>query len=632
MIFKQCLLIEKERFLLFIPVILGIGILTGVFFPFSSVNKFIISLGVFVLISLVFYRTSKFLTFTLLIFLLGVYISQTGGILDFDFLPQKKFLEKEHEGINFEATVKFIEETHPTMKNMRRVVFKNIKFPSSSEDLSFIKTAKMTCSVNTSENIFPGDVVNVKGKLMPFKPPAIPGAFDQRQYNSLIKIDANGVVYYIKKINKRNNLDYFSYFRRILTKNIVLKIKGKAGGIASALLTGDKSSIPNPIREVFINSGTAHILAISGLHMSILASLTYFLFLKIFQYFSCIFYRIKPRLFASILTIPIMFLYLGLSGFSPSAIRAFIMTLFFMVSIILERGVLSLRSVAIAAFLILIFDPASLFLVSFQLSFCAVVALISFYERYQEQLNQFKLQYDSIFWKVAFYIFASFLTTIIASLATLPVSIATFNRLNCTGILGNLIAIPAMSFLIVPVGVFSLITIGFSELGIKALEFILNKLIDILSLVSMFPYSNITIKSPGLLTLYIIISGGIILCLCHSKIRHLGWLGIAFGIMFWGLEKKPNIIVPPQSNIVCFVENNNFYTTSVQKGRRSALAIQRNLGFEGKLIKKPFAEELPKEPENGLYIWTKHNCEKEIALRKHPYCPAYFQRIRRIDN
>lgn len=624
MTFKECLLTEKERFPLFIPVILGCGILIGVFFPFCSLFNLLITSGFFTLTSLAIYKKAKLSSILLFVFSLGLYVSQTGGILNTDFLSQKKFLEKEYDGIRFTSTVKFIEETHPIMKNMRRIILQNVKFPDNKE-LNFIKTAKMTCSVKSSENIFPGDFVEVKGKITPHKPPAIPGSFDQQQYNSLIKIDTNGIIYYIKKIKGNNNFDYFSYFRRILTKNIIEKLKGNAGGIAGALLTGDKSSIPNSVREVFIKSGTAHILAISGLHMSILASLVYLIFWKLFQYLSYLFQKINPKLLAAIFTIPIIFLYLGLSGFSPSAIRAFIMTLFFMISIILERGVLSLRSVSNAAFLILIFDSASLFLVSFQLSFCAVVSLISFYEVFQVKLTELRLKYNNILWKILFYIFASFLTTIIASIATGPISVATFNRLNFSGILGNLIAIPTMSFLIVPIGLLSLITASFSDFFIKIIELILNKMTEILSFIANLPYSNITIKSPSLIILYIITSGGIMLCLLQTKLRNLGWIGIILGIGLWSLEEKPDIIISPKSETICFVENNNFYTTSLQKGRRSSLSIQRNLGYDGKLIKKAFEKNIETNTKNGLFIWSQKRVIKELTKSNHPYCPAYFK-------
>ncbi len=150
---------------------------------------------------------------------------------------------------------------------------------------------------------------------------------------------------------------------------------------------------------------------------------------------------------------------------------------------------------------------------------------------------------------------------------------------------------------------------------------------EILAVISALPYSNIAIKSPSLTALYILILGGIILCLLRTKLRHFGWLGIIWGILFWAIEEKPDIIISPESDVVCFVENGNFYTTSIQKGKRNSLSIQRNLGFDGKLIKRNFEKDFGKY-ENGLFVWSKKGYAKEISQSHHPYCPAYFKMVK----
>ena len=623
--FKEALLIERERLLLFAPVVLGIGIIFGVFFPFLNWNSLFVFIALAIAISAIFYKKHKFLFGAIFIFSLGVYISQTGGIFETKLLSQKKFITQEYEGIDFTAVVSFIDETHPSMKNMRRIAFKEIKFNKHPE-LDFIKTAKMTCSVAMTDNIVPNDIVKVKGKISPFKPPAIPGSFDQIQYNSLVKLDTGGIVYYIKKLEDGDKMsDLFPYLRRVLTKKITDKIEQPAGGLASALLTGDKSPISPDVRDKFINSGTAHILAISGLHMSIVASIVFIFFMKFFQYMSCIFHKINSKRFAAVVTIPMTFLYLALSGFSPSATRAFIMTTVFLISVIFGRGSLSLRSVSFAAFFILLFDSGSLFLVSFQLSFCAVLALISFYESFQYEFSELKMKQTSVAGEIIFYILASFITTTIASLATFPISIATFNRISLSGLLGNIVAIPAISFIIMPLGILALLMSCLTDIFIIPLTQVLNKLTLILGFISEIPGSNLTIKSPSLIALYIMVFGGIILCLLKSKLRLIGAGGILIGFLLWIFESKPDVIFPPATDSVCFIENGKFYTKSLQKGRKAMLSIQRNLGFDGKLEKKDFPYEFEqKKYENGLFIWHKTNQFKELAKRAHPYCPAYF--------
>ena len=266
--FKNFLVSERERLPLFIPVILGMGIIFGVFFPFSDWKHVWIFNTITIFCTILLFKKSKLLSFAICIFGLGIYIVQTGGILKIDLLTQKKFITQEYDNIEFTAVVSSMDETHPIMKNMRRVTLEDTKI----ENLNFIKTIKMTCSARMSDEIFPGDIVKIRGKLMPFKLPAIPGVFDQLQYNTLVGIDASGIAYRIEKTGEANAFDIkLAKIRCGLTKNILRRMSGNdiAGGIAIALITGDKSAIPSEVRDKFINSGTAHILAISGLHMSI---------------------------------------------------------------------------------------------------------------------------------------------------------------------------------------------------------------------------------------------------------------------------------------------------------------------------------------------------------------------------
>lgn len=623
--FKDFLVSERERLPLFIPVILGMGIILGVFFPFSDWKHIWIFNTITIFCTILLFKKSKLLSFAICIFGLGIYIVQTGGILKIDLLTQKKFITQEYDNIEFTAVVSSMDETHPVMKNMRRITLKDTQI----ENLNFIKTIKMTCSARMSDEIFPGDIVKICGKLMPFKPPAIPGVFDQLQYNALVGIDASGIAYRIEKTGETSAFDIkLAKIRCGLTKNILRRMSGNgiAGGIAIALITGDKSAIPSAVRDKFINSGTAHILAISGLHMSIVASVIFCVLYKILQYLGCFWSEISAKRLSAIMTIPITFLYLALSGFSPSATRAFIMTTVFLISVIYGRGILSLRSVAVAACLILLFNPGSLFLVSFQLSFCAVVALISFYEAFQYKINNWKTKINNIFEKLGFYIFMTLITTFIASIATLPISIAVFNRLSLSGMLGNLVAIPIVSFLVIPVGLFALISAKFIDFPTEIFAYILNKLYAILSLIAEIPGSNLIVKSPQMLALYAIIIGGIIVCLLKNRARFAGLIPIGLGLVFWIFRDFPDIIFIPNTEVACFIKNTNFFTSSLRKGRRASLAIQRNLGFSGKLIKKEFHSQewkIATHP-NGLYIWSSSRKAKQLAERKHPYCPAYW--------
>jgi ComEC/Rec2-related protein len=630
---------ERERVPLFAPVVLGLGIVIGVFFPFISWKIVCYFIGISLVCCKILFKKSKICAVAFFLFATGIYVAQTGGILETNLLTHKKFIDKEHDRIIFLADVGFIDATHPTMKSMQRVVFKNIQIQGDhDQELNFINTAKMTCSSRIIDGISPNDRVKVIGKFTPYKMASIPFSFDQAQYNTLTKMDAAGIVFFIKSITKSDqiDMDVFPYLRRILTKKIVDKIKSPAGGLASALLTGDKSPILPEVRDKFINSGTAHILAISGLHMSLVASVLFAVFFRIALCACHLMNRINARKTAAFMTILFTFLYLAISGFSPSATRAFIMTTICLIGIIFDRGALSMRSVSIAAFLILLFDSGSLFLVSFQLSFCAVVALIAFYEQYNDLFLKWRRDHSSRIKLIGVFVVLSAITTIIASVATFPVSVATFNRFSFSGILGNLVAIPIVSFTIVPVGLMALAFGYFTDIFTNLLEIILNALTQCLGIISELPGSNLVIKSPDILTLYIMVIGGILLCLLRSRARHLGTGLIGISSIMWILEKKPDIVFPPQVASACYVEDGTFYVTSLKKGRNKLLSIQRNLGFSGDLKKKAlnFDGVEVREYKNGLFIWTQNGHileKKQLAERKHPYCPAYLERVSHLD-
>ena len=154
------------------------------------------------------------------------------------------------------------------------------------------------------------------------------------------------------------------------------------GNFAAAILIGETKAIPKDISENMRNSGVAHILSVSGLHLSLVAMIFFVssrALLNISNFFA---YNTNIKAISAIISIIGSFLYLQISGNNIAATRAFIMTSIFILAIIFGRSPYPLRSVMIAAFLILCFLPEYVFHPSFQLSFAAVLCLISGYEFY----------------------------------------------------------------------------------------------------------------------------------------------------------------------------------------------------------------------------------------------------------
>ncbi|MBR1944590.1 MAG: ComEC/Rec2 family competence protein [Alphaproteobacteria bacterium] len=622
---KNYLYIEKYRLPLFAPVILGIGILFGVYYPLNSLLYLYTIVFSIVVISIIF--KFNFISKILILFILGFYLSQTGGILKTDLLVNKQFIDREYKRVSFYADIDYIDENHPIMKNMQRISFKNIKIINKNKILNNIKSAKMTCSLKATKDIMPNDKVKVFANFTLLKNGMVPFAFNQKQYYTINNWDAAGIAFKIQKINSSNNINIFPYLRRTLTSNIINKLGPINGGIASALITGDKSSIPSNIRNIFVKSGTAHILAVSGLHMTLVSSILYMFFFKLMLYLECFLLFINPRKIAASITIVLTFCYLAISGFSPSANRAFIMTTICLISISLGRGLLSMRNISFAAFLILLFDPGSLFSVSFQLSFSAVTALIAFYEKYQSKFINF-ININSVFLtQILIYVVGSFITTVVATIATLPISISTFNQFSICGVLGNVIAIPLISFFIIPFGLICLIGGYHFDFIINTFNFLINTLVNCLTFVSNLPLTNITIRSPHVSTLYCIITGGIVLCLFVTKVRHIGTLLMIYGIITWILGKNPIAVILPEHNIVCLAHNNKFYSNFKYKARNLVHAIQRNYGFD-KTIKIKYKLD-NNEYKVNTFIFENGQI-KTTNKGLHPYCPVHYVNVNAV--
>ena len=143
-----------------------------------------------------------------------------------------------------------------------------------------------------------------------------------------------------------------------------------------ALILGEKDMIDTDLRDLFNHTGLGHILAVSGLHIGLIAYISFFLIEKMLSVSYRLTLSINIRKVAAIITCLPVVAYTFLAGFQVSSQRAMIMALLFLFSIILDRGKEVWSTLALAAIIILAIDPNSIFGISFQLSFIAVTGII----------------------------------------------------------------------------------------------------------------------------------------------------------------------------------------------------------------------------------------------------------------
>ena len=276
----------------------------------------------------------------------------------------------------------------------------------------------------------PGDNIGCFSKISTFQPPSSPYAFDYSNY-----MRQNGYLYHsfaadslFCKLSHAPTVLNRSVKLRQMIVGLIQQLDIDAGpkNFLITTLAGDKRFLSEDDKEAFSKSGLAHILAISGLHIGILIMLL-----------SIILYPIPnhrlPFLKPAIITLAIWsFTYL--TGLSPSAVRAAIMGSLLLITQMFRRRYTSLNSLMAAAFIILLFSPASLFDIGFQLSFISVLSILIFSNQLTPKVKSPVLR----------YFLSAIAVTVSAQFGTFPLIIAYFQNFPTSFLISNLLAVPLL--------------------------------------------------------------------------------------------------------------------------------------------------------------------------------------------
>ncbi len=232
---------------------------------------------------------------------------------------------------------------------------------------------------------------------------------------------------------------------------------GEARGVIKALLIGDRSEVSREIRDVFNRIGTAHLLAISGLHIGIVATLAFLGFRFVLARSQRVLLAAWPAKGAALLSLfPVLF-YGFLAGMSPATQRAVIMVMVFLMALLFERERDTINTLTLAALVILIISPTALFEISFQLSFTAVFAIL-YMLKHLPFVVELRGGPPTVYKRPALFLFVS----AAAILGTFPITLYYFNQTSLIGILTNCFMVPVIGFLVVPAGLLAVLFLPIS--------------------------------------------------------------------------------------------------------------------------------------------------------------------------
>ncbi len=328
-----------------------------------------------------------------------------------------------------------------------------------------------------------------------------PGGFDYEKWLFAQHIGATGYIRQVKQAKLLASKDY-EFNLAIMRQRLVnllnqQPVSADSIAIIKALTLGDKSAISRQQYAVLTNTGTSHLVAISGLHIGLVAGIGYFL---IFQ----IWIRVPSNMYsapqvAAVFSLGTAFFYAALAGFAIPTQRALIMLSMLMLSILLRRHVLILNMFAIAMFLVLLIDPLAVLSAGLYLSFLAVFFIVYTLSGRLGRQNKFV---------------SSLKIHLVVALGLSPVLLFFFQSVPLISPVANIIAVPVVSFIIVPISLLAVALLQITpDITIFLLQFIdsvLQTLWQFLTLLAQLPVANIVRPQPAIWQMIIAILGALL--------------------------------------------------------------------------------------------------------------------------
>lgn len=390
-----------------------------------------------------------------------------------------------------------------------------------------------------------GAAVRLRARLVPPAPPMLPGGYDFARSAWFNGIAATGgVLGGVEVLQPGGSDGALAQLKRSLSRHVRQNLAGSPGTIAAALASGDRGGIAMADEDAMRDAGLTHLLSISGLHVSAVIAAGYFLALRLFALIPWLALRVRVPILAAASGATVGIAYTLLTGAEVPTIRSCIGAVLVMLALVLGREPLSMRMVAVAALVVLIFWPEALVGPSFQMSFAAVIAIVSLYGA--APLRGLTGPSDQPWWiKLLRNLAMLLLTGVVIELALMPIGLFHFHRAGVYGALANVVAIPLTTFVSMPLIalalLFDLAGLGapFWWLAGKSLELLL----ALAHWTSAMPGAVTAFPAMGTGAFSLFLGGGLWLALWRGRVRLLGLLPVAAGMLMLAALKAPDVLI-----------------------------------------------------------------------------------------
>ncbi len=401
----------------------------------------------------------------------------------------------------------------------------------------------------------PGAFVEAKALLDPPLEPLEPGSYDFARDLYFQGIGASGFVRGPVKIVTPPQSDgvlarmdaVVQRLRDAIDARIRAILPGDEGAIAAMLINGRRDAINQHLYDAMFVSGIGHVLSISGYHMAVVAGAMFFVIRAVLALIPGLADRAPIKKWAAAAALCVTGFYLLLSGNQVATQRSFIMIAVVLVGVLFDRPTVTMRTLTVAALIVLVFAPQAVVHPSFQMSFAATLALVAGYEKGAVRLHS---RPDSSFgaraalWglnEMVALVVASFL----AGLATTPYAAYHFHRMAPYGVLANLLAMPVVSAWVMPMGILGVLAMPFGfDAGCWRLMGYGIEWMDMVALwVASLPGAFGRVGSFGTGPLLVLTAALVIIGLLKTPLRWTGLILVAAAIVWAISAPAPDVLV-----------------------------------------------------------------------------------------
>ncbi|MFK7877413.1 MAG: ComEC/Rec2 family competence protein [Paracoccaceae bacterium] len=436
----------------------------------------------------------------------------------------------------------------------------------------------------------PGARVMTTGHLSPPGGPVEPGGFDFQRHSwfkgmgaigyTRIPLLGAGVGQGMGHASASDFAIVVFKIRMAVSRYVIAQLPGDVGGFAAAVTSGDRSGMTQKALQDLRASNLAHLLAISGLHMGLLTGFV-FSFLRIaFALIPWVALHWPTRRLAALGALIAGAGYLSLSGGNVATERAFIMAAVALLAVMLNRRAISLRSVAIAALVVLFLRPEAMLGPGFQMSFAATIGLVAAFNAIRDAP-----------WRMPKWIqpvSAVFLSSGIAGLATAPYAAAHFNAYAHYGLLANVISVPVMGLLVVPAAVIALCVapLGLAPVALTVMGWGLAWILEVAAFTAALPGARSFVPGPDATVLPILTLGALFVIFWQGRGRFLGVVPVLMAFALWINSTRPDVLIAGNGGLVGVMTDSG---RALSKARGGSFAARNWLENDGDAIAQDLA-------------------------------------------